>query len=419
MSEQFACPKCNYSLDNLSPRLFSFNAPYGACQDCKGLGIKLEVDEDLVIPNKSLSINDGAIKTLSDDKDGMHYKKLECCCKHYKIDMDKPYSKLTKKERQIILYGSPDIINIKFSSKSGNVFNSNDYYEGILSNLKRRYMETSSTWIREWIEGYMIETECPTCHGARLNDSVLSIYIKKKNIFDLTKMSIKDLLNWFSNLKLNKEQTEIAKLVVEEITNRLTFLSNVGLEYLTLNRSAGTLSGGEAQRIRLATQVGSKLTGVLYVLDEPSIGLHQRDNEKLINSMLEMRDLGNTLIVVEHDTDTMLAADYLVDIGPKAGREGGYVVGHGTPSEVMKNENSLTGRYLSGKEKIEIPKIRRKGNKKYLEIIGASENNLKNIDVKIPLGTFTCVTGVSGSGKSTLLNKILYNALHNTIYSVT
>ncbi len=418
MSEQFACPKCNYSLDELSPRLFSFNAPYGACHDCKGLGIKLEVDEDLVIPDKSLSISNGAIKTLSDDKDGMYYKKLECCCKHYKIDMDKPYSKLTKRERQIILYGSPDIIKIHFESKNGNVFNSNDYYEGILTNLKRRYMETSSTWIREWIEGYMIETECPTCKGARLDDKVLSIYIKNKNIYELTKMSIKDLLEWFSKLKLNKEQTEIAKLVVEEISNRLKFLSNVGLDYLTLNRSAGTLSGGEAQRIRLATQVGSKLTGVLYVLDEPSIGLHQRDNEKLINSMLEMRDLGNTLIVVEHDSDTMLSADYLVDIGPGAGRSGGRVVAAGTPEEVMRNEDSITGRYLSGKEKIEVPKTRRKGNKKYIEIIGACENNLKNIDVKIPLGTFTCVTGVSGSGKSTLVNKILYNSLHNSLYSI-
>ena len=417
MSEQFACPKCNYSLDELSPRLFSFNAPYGACDDCKGLGVKLEVDEDLVIPNKSLSINDGAIKTLSDDKEGIHYKRLECCCNYYNINMDKPYDKLTKTEKQIILYGSPDIIKFHYSTKSGNVTNQNDYYEGILTNLKRRYMETSSTWIRDWIEGYMVETECPSCHGARLKDSVLSIYIKNKNIYDLTKMSIKNLLNWFNNLKLNKEQTEISKLIITEINNRLSFLSNVGLEYLTLNRSAGTLSGGELQRIRLATQIGSKLTGVLYVLDEPSIGLHQRDNERLINSMKEMRDLGNTLIVVEHDADTMLAADYLVDIGPKAGREGGYVVAAGRPDDVMKNNNSLTGKYLSGKEKIDVPKIRRKGNKKYIEIIGAQENNLKNISVKIPLGVMTCVTGVSGSGKSTLVNKILYNALHNNLYS--
>ena len=417
MSEHFACPKCNFSLPELAPRLFSFNAPYGACEDCKGLGIKLEVDKDLVIPNKDLSINEGAITTLSSDQEGIYFKRLECACKHYKIDMDKKFKNLTKKESDIVLYGSPDIIKFNYKTKGGNIVNNSDYYEGILTNLKRRYMETSSGWIRDWIEGFMVESTCPTCHGARLNEGVLSVYINSKNIYDLTTMSIRDLLKFFENIKLDTEQKQISDLIIKEIINRLSFLSNVGLDYLTLNRSAGTLSGGEAQRIRLATQIGSKLTGVLYVLDEPSIGLHQRDNEKLINALLEMRDLGNTLIVVEHDIDTMLACDYLVDIGPKAGRDGGYVVASGTVNEVMKNENSLTGKYLSGKEKIEVPKTRRKGNKKFIEILGAEENNLKKINVKIPLGEFVCVTGVSGSGKSTLINQILYRAISNNIYT--
>ena len=416
MSEHFACPECDYSLPELEPRLFSFNAPYGACDECKGLGVKLNVDVDLVIPNKELSINDGAILTLNTDPDNMYYKRLKCACDYYKIDMNMPFNKLTKKEQNIVLYGSPDIIPIKFQTKSGNTFNNNDYYEGIINNLQRRYMETTSSWIREWIEGYMVEQTCPKCKGARLNDGVLNVLINKKNIYQLTTMSIRDLLEFFKNIKLSKEQKEISDLIIKEIQNRLQFLNNVGLEYLTLNRSAGTLSGGEAQRIRLATQIGSKLTGVLYVLDEPSIGLHQRDNNKLINSLLEMRDLGNTLIVVEHDTDTMLACDYLVDIGPGAGREGGQVVACGTVEEVMKNDNSITGRYLSGKEKIEVPKKRRKGNGKFIEIKGASENNLKNLNVKIPLGKFVCVTGVSGSGKSTLVNQILYRIVANNLY---
>ena len=297
-SEQFACPHCEFSLPELEPRLFSFNAPYGACPDCKGLGIKLQIDPDLVIPDKSLSINEGCIKTLSDDQENMDYKKLECVCKHYKIDMDKPFSKLTKKQKEMILYGSDEIIHFNYQTKSGNIMNSKNIYEGIINNLQRRYMETSSTWIREWLENYMIEYECDTCKGARLNDDVLQVKIGNKNIYEVTCMSIKELIIFFKNLKLSKEKTEIARLILKEIEDRLNFLQNVGLEYLTLSRSAGTLSGGEAQRIRLATQIGSHLTGVLYVLDEPSIGLQQRDNEKLINSMLEMRDLGNTLIVV-------------------------------------------------------------------------------------------------------------------------
>lgn len=415
-SEDFACPYCDFSLPELEPRLFSFNAPYGACPECKGLGIKLKIDPDLVIPDKNKSLKDGAIVTLGDDTDNIYFKKLECLCKHYKISLTKPFKKLTEKEKELILYGSDELINFHFASKSGNVTNQTDYYEGIINNLERRYMETSSSWIREWLEKFMIETTCEVCNGARLADEVLSVKVGDKNIYEVTLMSIKELITFFDKLKLSEEKMQIADLILKEIKSRLSFLKNVGLEYLTLARSAGTLSGGEAQRIRLATQIGSRLTGVLYVLDEPSIGLHQRDNDRLINSLLEMRDLGNTLIVVEHDTDTMLAADYLVDVGPEAGDRGGKIVAAGTPSEVMANDNSVTGRYLSGKECIEIPKTRRKGIGKYITIKGAEENNLKNIDVKIPLGTFTCVTGVSGSGKSSLINEILVKAASNTLY---
>ncbi len=415
-SENFACPYCDFSLPELEPRMFSFNAPFGSCPDCKGLGVKLKMDPDLVVPDGSKSLNNGAIKTLTDDPEALDFKRLECLCKHYKIDMNKPFDKLSKQHQNYILYGSDEIIHFQYHSKSGNLYNQKDYYEGIINNLERRYMETSSTWIRDWLENYMMETECETCHGARLQDSVLSVLIGGKNIYAVTCMSIKQLIPFFQELKLTDSQREISDLLLKEILARLTFLKNVGLEYLTLSRSAGTLSGGEAQRIRLATQIGSKLTGVLYVLDEPSIGLHQKDNEKLIHSLLEMRDLGNTLIVVEHDTDTMLASDFLVDVGPGAGENGGEIVASGTPQEVMQNENSITGRYLSGKECIEIPKTRRKGNKKYIEVIGAQENNLKNINVKFPLGTFTCVTGVSGSGKSSLVNQILCNAAYSKIY---
>lgn len=415
-SESFACPYCEFSLAELEPRTFSFNAPYGACPDCKGLGVKLQIDPDLVIPDKNLSIHEGCIKTLNDDKESIDFKRFECLCKHYKIRMDKPFNKLTKKEQNYILYGSDELIHFKYSSKSGNQYNNTDYYEGIINNLERRYMETSSTWIRDWLENYMIEHVCETCHGARLKDEVLSVLIGDKNIYEVTCISIKELLTFFDHLTLSEEQLQIADLVLKEIKSRLQFLANVGLEYLTLSRSAATLSGGESQRIRLATQIGSRLTGVLYVLDEPSIGLHQRDNEKLIQSMKEMRDLGNTLIVVEHDTDTMLAADYLVDVGPGAGEHGGQIMAAGTPEEVMKCEKSITGQYLSGKRRIEIPKIRRKGNKKYLQIKGASSHNLKNINVKIPLGTFTCITGVSGSGKSSLINDIMCKAVSQKLY---
>ena len=416
MSENYACPLCDFSIPELEPRLFSFNSPYGACPVCKGLGVNLHIDEDILIPDKNLSIMDGAVASFqSGETLNIAFKKLALVAKHYNIDLYKPVKDLTREELNIILYRSPDRLDLSLTTRSGSVLKSYDYFEGIITNLERRYMETTSPSIRDWIERYMTELPCPSCHQTRLRDEALSVRINNKNIYEVTNMSIRDLLNWFDKLKLTKEQTEVSFLVVKEIKERLTFLKNVGLEYLTLSREAATLSGGEAQRIRLATQIGSRLSGILYVLDEPSIGLHQRDNAKLINSLKEMRDLGNTLIVVEHDTDTMLAADYLVDIGPKAGTEGGYLVACGTPEEVMKNDKSLTGRYLSGKEVIEVPKKRRKGNGKSIKITGCKENNLKNINVEFPLGKFICVTGVSGSGKSTLVNEILCKSLANKI----
>ena len=417
LSEKFACPYCDYSLDELEPRIFSFNAPYGACLQCKGLGVQYKLDLDLIIPNKNLSINEGGIDAINvDESSNIIYTQLSAVSKKYDIDLDAKIKDIPKEKLDIILYGSPDMLDFNYVSKNGNTRNTRDYFEGIITNLERRYIETKSTWIREWIERYMNEVECPMCHGTRLNSNVLSVLIGKKNIYEVTELSILELKEFINSLKLNNEQKEISDIIIKEINSRLDFLINVGLDYLTLNRAAGTLSGGESQRIRLATQIGSRLTGVLYVLDEPSIGLHQRDNQRLINSLLEMRDLGNSLIVVEHDTDTMLAADYLIDIGPGAGDNGGQVIAAGTPEEVMKNKNSLTGKYLTGELKIEVPKKRRKGNKKYLEIKGAKENNLKNINVKIPLGTFTCVTGVSGSGKSSLINEILYKALAVSVY---
>lgn len=414
-SEKFACIKCNYSIPDLEPRMFSFNAPFGACPECKGLGFKNAISEDLLVPDKTKSINEGAIQTLSDEQN-IFYTDVKTACEHYNIDMNKPFKNLTKKEKNIVFFGSTEPLDFVYTAKNGNKRYSTGFFEGVINNLERRYIETSSSWIREWLDNYMMELVCPVCHGARLKESILNVYINKKNIYQMTQMSIGKLLDFITNLKLNNEQQEISKLIINEIKNRLEFLKNVGLDYLTLDRMAGTLSGGELQRIRLATQIGSKLSGVLYVLDEPSIGLHQRDNEKLIKSLKEMVDLDNTLIVVEHDTDTMLAADYLVDVGPGAGREGGNIVAAGTPEEVMKNDKSLTGRYLSGKERIEIPDKRRKGNGKYLEIIGAKEHNLKDIDVKIPLGKLVCVTGVSGSGKSSLVNEILYKAVFKNIY---
>lgn len=415
-SENYACPICDFSLPKLEPNMFSFNNPFGACEDCKGLGVKQMINLNLLIPDRSLSILGGGIKGLSLDSNIMMCE-LETVAKHYKIDLNAPIENIEKKKLDIILYGSPDILEFNYEAKNGNTRKTRDYYEGIVTNLERRYIETNSAWIREWLEMYMMDTECPTCHGARLKDNILAVKIGGKSIYEVCLMSISKLIPFFEKLKLSKEKAQIAELLLKEILNRLNFLKNVGLEYLTLARTASTLSGGELQRIRLATQIGSRLTGVLYVLDEPSIGLHQRDNDKLIKSLLEMRDLGNTLIVVEHDEDTMRAADYLVDVGPGAGLLGGSIVAAGTPEEVMKNKNSLTGRYLSGLEKIEVPKKRRKGNGKFLEVKGAKENNLKNINVKIPLGKFVCVTGVSGSGKSSLVDEIIYKALMKSVYN--
>ena len=415
MSEKYACVKCNFSMPELEPRIFSFNAPYGACPECKGLGTKLKISEDLLIPNWDKSIIDGGITAISMDST-TYFTQIETVCKHYDIDMNLPLKDIPREKLDYILYGTDEIMEFNYVSKNGNTRNTKSSYEGVIPALERRYIETKSGWIRDWLAGFMVETECPVCKGKRLQKSVLSVYINGKNIYDMTDMSIGDLLEFVKKLKLTNEEKEISGLILKEIISRLEFLNNVGLSYLTLTRSAGTLSGGEAQRIRLATQIGSHLSGVLYVLDEPSIGLHQKDNEKLINSLKEMRDLGNSLIVVEHDTDTMLAADYLIDIGPGAGEFGGRVMAAGTPEEVMHNPESLTGRYLSGIEKIAVPKTRRKGNGLKISIKGAKENNLKNVSVDIPLNKFVCITGVSGSGKSSLINEVLYKTLANKLY---
>lgn len=417
MSENYACTECDYSLEELEPRMFSFNSPYGACPECKGLGVKLSIDPDLLIPNKNLSIKEGAVESFqSGETLSIYFRKLDSVCKYYNIDLNKPVKDFTKEEYNTIFYGSKDKIHFNVKTRSGSILKSYDYFEGIITNLERRYMETNSPSIRLWIESYMKESACPLCKGKRLSEKILNVFINKMNIYDITSLSIRNLVEFFDNIKLTKKEEEISFLILKEIRERLHFLQNVGLDYLTLARSASSLSGGESQRIRLATQIGSKLSGILYVLDEPSIGLHQRDNDKLINSLKEMRDLGNTLIVVEHDTDTMLASDYLIDIGPGAGTLGGYVVASGTPEEVMKNKNSLTGKYLSGVLKIDVPKKRRKGNGEFIEIKGAEEHNLKKVNVKFPKGTLTCVTGVSGSGKSSLVNEILYKKLSSTIY---
>ena len=414
-SEKYACKYCSYSIPELEPRLFSFNSPLGACPECNGLGAKLEVSENLIIEDRK-SINNGAILPYKNVEDtNLYMEEVRQVCKHYKIDMDQPFSELTNEQKKIVLYGSPDLINFKMQSKSGRNHDKTTYFEGVVNSFNRRYMETQSEWIREWIEGFMVEKECSACHGARMNESVLNVLINGKNIHDVCSLSIAQLKDFLTNLKLSEEKTIIASNIIKEASDRLNFLINVGLEYLTLSRSAGTLSGGEAQRIRLATQIGSRLTGVLYVLDEPSIGLHQRDNAKLIKTLKDMRDLGNTLIVVEHDEETMLAADYLVDIGPRAGIHGGEIVAAGTPEEVMKTD-TITAKYLRKELIIPVPEKRHPGNGNYIEIIGAKENNLKNINVKIPCGAITCVTGVSGSGKSSLVNEVLYKNMYVKLY---
>ena len=414
-SEKYACKYCSYSIPELEPRLFSFNSPLGACPECNGLGAKLEVSENLIIEDRK-SINNGAILPYKNVEDtNLYMEEVRQVCKHYKIDMDQPFSELTNEQKKIVLYGSPDLISFKMQSKSGRNHDKTTYFEGVVNSFNRRYMETQSEWIREWIEGFMVEKECSACHGARMNESVLNVLINGKNIHDVCSLSIAQLKDFLTNLKLSEEKTIIASNIIKEASDRLNFLINVGLEYLTLSRSAGTLSGGEAQRIRLATQIGSRLTGVLYVLDEPSIGLHQRDNAKLIKTLKDMRDLGNTLIVVEHDEETMLAADYLVDIGPRAGIHGGEIVAAGTPEEVMKTD-TITAKYLRKELIIPVPEKRHPGNGNYIEIIGAKENNLKNINVKIPCGAITCVTGVSGSGKSSLVNEVLYKNMYVKLY---
>lgn len=413
-SQNFACPEHGSFMDELEPRMFSFNNPLGACPTCSGLSVFLRVSEDLLVPNRNLSINDGAIKGCgwgNIDKStiaGMYYKAL---ADRYGFTFDTPFKDISPEGQHAIFYGTN---GEKIKMVRSNEYGSGTYmteFEGIVNNLERRYKETTSEWSRGEIEQYMTACPCPDCKGARLKPAPLAVTVGGKNIKEFTDMSIKDELAFVDSLKLSKKDELIGKQIFKEIRSRLAFLCNVGLDYLTLSRSSGTLSGGESQRIRLATQIGSSLMGVLYILDEPSIGLHQRDNDKLLSSLKELRDLGNTLIVVEHDEDTMNAADYIVDVGPGAGIHGGEIVFQGTPEDIKKCENSITGRFLSGKEKIEVPQNRRKGNGKFLEILGAQQNNLKNIDVKIPLGMFVAVTGVSGSGKSSLVNEILYKKL--------
>ncbi len=408
-SSNYSCKYCGFTIPRLEPRLFSFNAPFGACDTCKGLGITQKVDVDYLIPDRSKSIRQGGIIYYKNiiAKENLEWQRFKALCDHYHIDIDKPIKDLTKKELDILLYGSKDMISFHMYSKSGSIIKKSEYIEGVCTLIERRYMETTSQMSREWYATFLAEAPCPTCGGKRLNAQALAVRVGDLNIHEWTKMSVKQALAYMEHLKLTPQQAEIAKLVVKEIHDRLQFLNNVGLGYLTLDRLAGSLSGGEAQRIRLATQIGSHLSGVLYVLDEPSIGLHQRDNDRLIATLKNMRDLGNSLIVVEHDEDTMRASDYIIDIGPGAGVHGGHVVAHGTPAQVMADEHSITGQYLSGRLQIEVPQTRRKGNRKYVEVVDASANNLKHISVKFPLGKLIVVTGVSGSGKSSLVNEVL------------
>ncbi len=417
-SEKLACLKCNISYEEIEPRLFSFNSPYGACPYCSGLGTKLEIDPELVIPNKNLSINDGALAAVT-SQGGYYYQMIEALAKHYKFSLDTPFKDLPDDIQKIILYGSEEKIHsFIFSTRSMKIEKIFSNFEGIINNLMRRYKQTDSDAVREWIETFMINTVCPYCNGQRLKPEALAIKIKGINIAELSSMPIKNILNFFNNLVLSETEQIISKQIIKEIKLRLKFLINVGLDYLTLDRKSSTLSGGEAQRIKLASQIGSQLMGVIYILDEPSIGLHQRDNHKLIETLLHLRDIGNTIIVVEHDLDTIKASDFVVDLGPGAGRNGGEIVVTGSPKEIQKNKKSITGAYLSGKKKIEIPKKRRPINKQEnIKLYGATGNNLKSIDVEFPLGTFICITGVSGSGKSTLINETLYPAISKQLHS--
>ncbi|AIU83404.1 excinuclease ABC subunit UvrA [Bacillus velezensis] len=416
-SEHHACPLCGFSIGELEPRLFSFNSPFGACPTCDGLGLKLEVDPELVIPNPELSLKEHAIAPWTPISSQYYPQLLQAVCRHYGIDMETPVKDLPKHQLDKVLYGSGDErIYFKYENDFGQVRENEIEFEGVLRNIERRYKETSSDYIREQMEQYMSQKPCPTCKGYRLKKEALAVLVNGRHIGTITELSVGDALEFFKNLTLSEKDMQIADLILREIVERLSFLDKVGLDYLTLSRAAGTLSGGEAQRIRLATQIGSRLSGVLYILDEPSIGLHQRDNDRLISALKNMRDLGNTLIVVEHDEDTMMAADYLIDIGPGAGIHGGRVISAGTPEEVMNDADSLTGRYLSGAQFIPMPPERRKPDGRFIEIKGASENNLKKANAKFPLGTFTAVTGVSGSGKSTLVNEILHKALAQKLH---
>lgn len=411
-SEHYACPYCGFTVGELEPRLFSFNAPFGACADCDGLSMKLEVDEDLVIPDGSLSLREGAFAPWNPISSNYYPQMLEQACTTFKINFDTPYNKLSPAQKKLLLHGSEgELFHFHYQNDFGGVRDVDIPFEGVLNNIQRRYHETNSDYTREQMRLYMTELPCQSCHGYRLNAQALSVKVNGTHIGEVSQKSITKALAFFEGLSLSEQETLIARPILKEVKDRLSFLQNVGLDYLSLSRSSGTLSGGEAQRIRLATQIGSNLSGVLYILDEPSIGLHQRDNDRLIESLKKMRDLGNTLIVVEHDEDTMRAADYLIDIGPGAGEQGGEVVAAGTPAEVEANPNSLTGQYLAGKKVIPVPKERRQGNGKKIRITGAVENNLKNVTVDFPLGKFVAVTGVSGSGKSTLVNQILKKSL--------
>ena len=414
-STKFACPEHGIGIEELSPRMFSFNAPFGACNVCNGLGESREVDPDLVIPNKELSIKQGAIAawgSVSTSDDTYYSKMVQSLAAHFNVSLETPFKDLPEDFVQELLYGENNVmVEFIFESKFGGRREYKAPFEGVIVNLERRYRETNSDYSRDKIEEFMAERPCPKCKGSRLRKEVLSVLVDNKNIMDVTDLSINELIDYIENIELTEKQKFIAHEILKEIKGRASFLKDVGLDYLNLSRKAGTLSGGEAQRIRLATQIGSALVGVLYVLDEPSIGLHQRDNDRLIATLRHLTDLGNTLIVVEHDEDTMKEADYIVDIGPGAGVHGGEIVAQGTLDEILENENSITGQYLSGKKQIVIPEKTREGNGNFIEVVRASENNLKNINAKFPLGKFICVTGVSGSGKSTLINDILYTGI--------
>ncbi len=418
-SEKFACLYCNISYPDLVPRMFSFNSPHGACPECDGLGTDMHIDADLIIPDKSISLRDGAIKPWEKRTSVYFYQMLQCLSDHYGFSLDTPFNELDKKIQDIILYGSGDE-QIKFFYERDNRRHFyHREFEGVIPDLERRYKETESEYIREEIQEYMSMTPCPACKGARLKPESLAVKVGGKSIMELTALSVREAIEFFNSLSLTEQEYTIARRILKEIKERLGFMKDVGLDYLTLDRTSATLSGGEGQRIRLATQIGSSLMGVLYILDEPSIGLHQRDNKRLLDTLIRLRDIGNTVIVVEHDRDTILLADYIIDLGPGAGIHGGSVVACGSPKEILSDKASLTGRYLSDALSIPVPRKRRNGNSSHLKILGASQNNLKNIDVSIPLGLFTCVTGVSGSGKSTLIIDILYKALAQVFWKST